>query len=275
MNKETLHKISQEIRKLESIVDCLPKSSNNNRMPITKISSDRNSNKHIRPSNSDLGNSLTLATTSNPNEEFCIPELEAWFIEIAHSDGNTFIVNSECLVEHILLHLKHKFLGKEPLFEDVLIENPVEDFSQLSAVMVPHESPSGNNRSNLKRNSHKTQNTTASTKNETTWWFLDLVCQETGNPLDLVNKPKREYLSRFVKGRQKFYLSKIRKNMYGTIREIVTLSTDIPLDILDKIESHVKALVEKRRRESTALKGKKKPNSPTKGSSNHSLKIKK
>ena len=54
-------------------------------MPITKISSDRNSNKHIRPSNSDLGNSLTLATTSNQNEEFCIPELEAWFIEIAHS----------------------------------------------------------------------------------------------------------------------------------------------------------------------------------------------
>ena len=54
-------------------------------MPITKTSSDRNSNKHIRPSNSDLGNSLTLATTSNPNEEFYIPELEAWFIEIAHS----------------------------------------------------------------------------------------------------------------------------------------------------------------------------------------------
>merc|ERR1712168_67862 len=228
------------------------KTSNTN-MPATKISGDRNSNKQIRQSTSQLATSLTLATTSNPNEEFFIPEFEAWFIEIAHSNGNTCLINSECLVEHVLLHLKHKFLGKEPLLEEVLIEPPEQDLSQLSTIMM-HESPSGNNRSNFKRNSHKTQNN-PTPKNETTWWFLDLICQETGSPLDLVNKPRREYLSKFVKGRQKFYLCKIRKNMNGTIREIITLSTNIPLEVLDKIESHVKALLEKRKRDSVTTKG--------------------
>ena len=72
------------LKEIKNVVDLFPKS-NNNKMPITKTSSDRNSNKHIRPSNTDYDNFLTLPTTSNPNEEISIPELKAWFIEIAHS----------------------------------------------------------------------------------------------------------------------------------------------------------------------------------------------
>ena len=68
-------------------------------MPATKISGDRNSNKQIRQSTSQLATSLTLATTSNPNEEFFIPEFEAWFIEIAHS--STFINSAKCFNKKI------------------------------------------------------------------------------------------------------------------------------------------------------------------------------
>lgn len=184
------------------------------------------------------------------------------------------LINAECSIQHILLHLKELYLAEGELLEDVFLSKPDEEWFMANLpsptnndTPTPVETPAARNSG--KRGHHKSGNISppVAPKFEPTVWLLDLVDSETGTPLDLSSKHHKDFLLPIVEGRRQYFLCKVRKNLQDENREIVPLLYDPPAELLALIDQHVVSAVHSRKSGSSKKEKSKRSggSSPAKG----------
>jgi len=180
-------------------------------------------------------------TLSNPpSDETVVPLIEAWFIEVIDSRGS-FLLNSECSIQHLLLFLKERYLAGDFLGEEVLLFS--EDLIQKPSSSSPGEMSRKSMRASIAQQARQSFSIP-----EKTYWFLDLVC-ENGIPLELFNLSRRDSLKNYVKGRGIYYLCKIKKGYRGPTKEIYPLLHEVPAELSEKIDQYLKSFDRPKKRE--------------------------
>ncbi|XP_078495243.1 uncharacterized protein LOC144750057 [Ciona intestinalis] len=146
------------------------------------------------------------------------------FITVNYGDGQQVLVNVDCAILHLFLHLRARYLADGWQFdEEIMITGPP----------IVEKPPSPTKEDRLKRDLNSLQ-----PKLFTCFDLLD----EGPAPLEFCNKDPMTKVRSFVNDRATYLFCKVKRTHSGVIKEAVPLLLKTPLELKRRIDTVLRTI---------------------------------